>query len=68
MLALNSPIDALGEEHFFFLHMAQHVLLGDLAPLCFVYGLTGPVLRPVLAIRVVDRLRFLRCVLLTSES
>jgi cytochrome c oxidase assembly factor CtaG len=59
VLALNSPIDALGEEHFFFLHMTQHVLLGDLAPLCFVYGLTGPVLRPVLAIRVVDRLRFL---------
>src|ERR1700704_5682743 len=32
--ALNSPIDALGEEHFFFVHMVQHVLLGDLAPLC----------------------------------
>ncbi|HVU79102.1 MAG TPA: cytochrome c oxidase assembly protein [Gaiellaceae bacterium] len=59
VLALNSPIDALGEEHFFFLHMTQHVLIGDLAPLCFVYGLTGPVLRPVLAIRAVDRLRFL---------
>src|SRR5581483_10864284 len=36
VLALNSPIDALGEEHFFFVHMAQHVILGDLAPLCFV--------------------------------
>jgi putative membrane protein len=57
--ALNSPIDALGEEHFFFVHMVQHVLLGDLAPLCFVAGLTGPVLRPVLALRPVDRLRFL---------
>jgi cytochrome c oxidase assembly factor CtaG len=38
VLALNSPIDALGEEHFFFLHMTQHVILGDLAPLCFVLG------------------------------
>jgi cytochrome c oxidase assembly factor CtaG len=57
--ALNSPIDSLGEEHFFFLHMCQHVLIGDLAPLCFVAGLTGPVLRPVLALRPVERLRFL---------
>ena len=50
VLALNSPSDALGEEHFFFMHMLQHVILGDLAPLCFVAGLTGPILRPVLAI------------------
>jgi putative membrane protein len=59
VLALNSPIDALGEEEFFFFHMLQHVLLGDLAPLCFVVGLTGPILRPVLALRAVDRLRVL---------
>ena len=39
--------------------MTQHILLGDLAPLCFVAGLTGPVLRPVLAIRPFDKLRFL---------
>jgi putative membrane protein len=58
-IALVSPVDALGEEDFFFLHMAQHVLLGDLAPLCIVASLTGPLLRPVLAIRVVDRLRVL---------
>ena len=59
VLALNSPIDALGEEHFFFVHMSQHVILGDLAPLCFVLGLTGQVLRPVLALRPVERLRVL---------
>ena len=59
VLALNSPLDALGEEHFFFLHMTQHVLLGDLAPLCFVVGLTGQILRPVLAFPVVERLRVL---------
>ncbi len=58
-LALNSPVDTLGEEHFLFVHMLQHVLLGDLAPLCFVAGLTGPVLRPVLALRPVERLRVL---------
>jgi putative membrane protein len=55
--ALNSPIDRLGEEDFFMVHMLQHVLIGDLAPLCFVAGLTGPILRPVLALRPVDRLR-----------
>jgi cytochrome c oxidase assembly factor CtaG len=59
VLALNSPIDHLGEEHFFFLHMLQHVILGDLAPLCFVVGLTGPMLRPVLKFKVVERLRVL---------
>ncbi|HZO34971.1 MAG TPA: cytochrome c oxidase assembly protein [Gaiellaceae bacterium] len=59
VLALNSPIDALGEEHFFFMHMTQHVILGDLAPLCFVCGMTGQILRPVLALRAVERLRVL---------
>lgn len=57
VIALNSPIDHLGERHFFFMHMTQHVILGDLAPLCFVVGLTGRVLRPLLAFRIVDRLR-----------
>jgi cytochrome c oxidase assembly factor CtaG len=59
IVALNSPIDEIGEKDFFFVHMIQHLLLGDLAPLCFVAGLTGPVLRPVLALRPVDRLRIL---------
>jgi cytochrome c oxidase assembly factor CtaG len=59
VLALNSPIDQIGERDLFMIHMVQHVLLGDLAPLCFVVGLTGPVLRPILAFRVVDRLRIL---------
>ena len=31
--------------------MLQHVLLGDLAPLCLLAGLTGPLLRPLLALR-----------------
>lgn len=59
VVALNSPVDELGEKDFFFMHMTQHILLGDLAPLCFVAGLTGPVLRPVLALRPVERLRVL---------
>jgi cytochrome c oxidase assembly factor CtaG len=59
VVALNSPIDALGEQDFFFVHMTQHILLGDLAPLCLVAGLSGPLLRPVLALRPVERLRVL---------
>jgi cytochrome c oxidase assembly factor CtaG len=58
-LAVASPIHKLGEQQFFFVHMIQHILLGDLAPLCMVAGLTGPLLRPVLAMPAVMRLRFL---------
>jgi cytochrome c oxidase assembly factor CtaG len=58
-MAVASPIHELGERQFFFVHMIQHILLGDLAPLCFVAGLTGPLLRPVLALPWVMRLRFL---------
>jgi putative membrane protein len=57
--AVASPIDWLGEERLFSFHMLQHVLLGDLAALCIVAGLTGPLLRPVLALGPVERLRFL---------
>jgi putative membrane protein len=59
LVALVSPLDAFAEQELFSAHMLQHVLLGDLAPLCFVAALTGPVLRPVLRIGVVDRLRVL---------
>ena len=59
VIALNSPVDELGEQHFFFMHMLQHVILGDLAPLCFVVGMTGPILRPVLGLPGFDRLRVL---------
>ena len=59
LLALVSPIDAMGEEQFLSFHMIQHVLLGDLGPLFFVLGLTGPILRPVLSLPGVTRLRVL---------
>jgi putative membrane protein len=39
--------------------MGQHLLLGDLAPLCLLAGLTGPILRPLLALPGVMRLRVL---------
>jgi putative membrane protein len=57
-LALASPVHALGERLFTF-HMVQHLLLGDLAALAIVAGLTGPLLRPLLAVEAVARLRVL---------
>jgi cytochrome c oxidase assembly factor CtaG len=39
--------------------MAEHLLIADLGALLLVLGLTGPVLQPVLRIRVFDRLRLL---------
>lgn len=59
VLALASPLAAFAEEEFFFVHMLQHVILGDLAPLCLLAGLTGPLLRPLLSLRPVERLRAL---------
>lgn len=58
-VALVSPVAALGEQESFAFHMVQHLLLGDLGPLCIVAGLTGPILRPLLSVRAVRALRFL---------
>jgi putative membrane protein len=59
VLAFASPVAAIGEEELFSFHMLQHVVIGDLAPLCLLAGLTGPILRPLLALRPVERLRVL---------
>jgi cytochrome c oxidase assembly factor CtaG len=47
-VALTSPLAALDGE-LVWVHMAQHVVLGDLAALLIVLGLTGPILQPLLA-------------------
>ena len=47
LVAVASPIDWYADKSFG-LHMVQHILLGDLAPLALLAGLTGPVLRPLL--------------------
>ena len=59
LAALESPIDTIGEERLFWVHMVQHVLIGDVAPFLVVLGLSGPLLRPVLALPGVYRLRVL---------
>jgi cytochrome c oxidase assembly factor CtaG len=40
-------------------HMVEHLLLGDIAALLIVLGLTGPLIAPILRIRFFDRLRIL---------
>lgn len=57
LVALETPIDTIGEERLFSVHMLQHVLIGDVAPFLIVLGLSGPLLRPVLALPGVYRLR-----------
>jgi putative membrane protein len=59
VVALATPIDRIGEERLFWVHMVQHVLIGDLAAFCVVKGLSGPLLRPLLALPGVGRLRVL---------
>ena len=58
VVALVSPIADIAEE-LVIAHMVEHLLLGDIATLLLVLGLTGPLLQPILAIRVFDRLRIL---------
>jgi cytochrome c oxidase assembly factor CtaG len=59
LLALVSPIDWLGENRLLWVHMIQHLLLGDIAPLLVVLGCPGAVLGPALAIRWLRPLRVL---------
>ncbi|HET8565573.1 MAG TPA: cytochrome c oxidase assembly protein [Solirubrobacterales bacterium] len=56
--AIVSPISDAAEE-LVIAHMIEHLLIGDVASLLLVLGLTGPLLQPVLAIRFFDRLRIL---------
>jgi putative membrane protein len=58
-LAVCSPVDAVGEDDLFFVHMTQHLLLGDIVPMCLLAGLTGPLLQPLLAHLPVNKLRVL---------
>ena len=45
LIALVSPVDRLAEQ-LFFMHMTQHLLLIDLAPILVLLGLTKVILRP----------------------
>jgi putative membrane protein len=45
LVALISPIDALGQQ-LMLMHMVQHILLLDIAPILLILGLTKVLLRP----------------------
>ena len=57
-VAFLSPLAHLGGE-LVMAHMVQHLLIGDIAALLIVMGLTRSVLQPVMALKAFDRLRFL---------
>jgi cytochrome c oxidase assembly factor CtaG len=58
LAALSPPVDSWADK-LFSVHMAQHLAIGDFAALLLVLGMTGPMMQPILQIKVIDRLRFL---------
>jgi cytochrome c oxidase assembly factor CtaG len=49
VVTISSPIGHIADE-LFWVHMAEHLLIADLAALLIVIGLTAPILAPVLRI------------------
>ena len=47
LAALVSPIDRLGEDYLFSMHMVQHILIGDIAPLLMLLSLSRAIMRPL---------------------
>jgi cytochrome c oxidase assembly factor CtaG len=61
-----SPLDAIGEEYLLWVHMTQHVLIGDVAPALLMLAVRGPLtffLLPAPALRPLARVRPLRAFL-----
>jgi putative membrane protein len=60
-IVIGVALTSLGaaSQDLLFAHMIEHLLLGDIAALLIVLGLTGPLLAPILRIRLFDRLRAL---------
>jgi putative membrane protein len=58
VIALVPPLGPLSDQ-LLVAHMAEHLLIGDIATLLTVLGLTGPLLGPLLRRRLVARLRVL---------
>src|SRR5262249_15897993 len=58
VVVLVTPISDVADE-LVIAHMIEHLLIGDIASLFIVLGLTGPLLQPVLAIKFLDGLGIL---------
>jgi cytochrome c oxidase assembly factor CtaG len=50
------PLDTLADS-VLFAHMLQHILIGDIASLLIVLGITGPMIQPLLHMRLTRPLR-----------
>ncbi|HEY4895395.1 MAG TPA: cytochrome c oxidase assembly protein [Solirubrobacteraceae bacterium] len=61
LITIAAALSGLGtpSEELLYAHMIEHLLIGDIAALLIVLGLTGPLIAPILRIRVFDRLRAL---------
>jgi cytochrome c oxidase assembly factor CtaG len=59
LIALSLTLLGSGSQELLVLHMAEHLLIGDVAAILIVLGLTGPLLAPVLRISFFNRLRAL---------
>jgi putative membrane protein len=60
-VVIAAALSSLGtpSQELLYMHMVEHLLLGDIAALLIVLGLTGPLIAPILKIRFFDRLRIL---------
>jgi putative membrane protein len=60
-IVIGAALTSLGgaSQELLFAHMVEHLLLGDIAALLIVLGLTGPLIAPILQIGFFDRLRVL---------
>ncbi|MBX5470258.1 MAG: cytochrome c oxidase assembly protein [Thermoleophilaceae bacterium] len=47
LVALVSPLDGLGEDYLFSMHMTQHILIVDIGPLLLLLSLSRVILRPL---------------------
>jgi putative membrane protein len=60
-ITIGAALTSLGgdSQELLTAHMVEHLLLGDIAALLIVLGLTGPLIAPILRVKLFDRLRVL---------
>jgi putative membrane protein len=60
-VTIAAALTSLGQasEDLLYMHMVEHLLIGDIGALLIVLGLTGPLLAPILKNKLFDRLRAL---------
>jgi putative membrane protein len=60
-IVIGAALTGLGpdSQELLYVHMIEHLMLGDIGALLIVLGLTGPLIAPILRIRLFDRLRVL---------